>query len=139
MTYHSAIDYPSGSEKHDRSLIKPFARPKAPPARPRTDWLASPLAPPPSKAELRWLDGLRDPAALQGLGRPWWQMMLPALRMAFATWRQRSRMRHDLAQIDAHTLRDAGISPGAAAFEAAQPFWATPISLRDIDAERPTT
>ncbi|MFN4276923.1 MAG: DUF1127 domain-containing protein [Ferrovibrio sp.] len=135
MTYHSAIDYPSGSEKHDRSLITPFARAKVAPSRP--DWLASPLAPPPSKAELRWLDGLRDPAALQGLGLPWWRMALPALRTAFATWRQRSRMRHDLAQVDAHTLRDAGISPGAAAFEAAQPFWASPIQLRDIDAERP--
>lgn len=134
MTYHSAIDYPSGSEKHDRSLIRPFARAKTTPSRP--DWLASPLAPAPSKAELRWLDGLRDPTALQGLDRPWWQLVLPALRTAFATWRQRSRMRHELAQIDAHTLRDAGISPGTAAFEAAQPFWVQPISLRDLDSDR---
>lgn len=134
MTYHSAIDYPSDLEKHDRSLIKPFARLSAqPPQKP--DWLASPFAPAPSKAELRWLDGLRDPAALQDLDQPWWRLALPALQSLIATWRQRSRMRQALAQIDSHTLRDAGISPGAAAFEAAQPFWAEPIMLRDIDAD----
>ncbi|WP_300299636.1 DUF1127 domain-containing protein [Ferrovibrio sp.] len=136
MTYHSAIDYPSGSEKHDRSFISPFARTLAPARRVQPDWLASPLVPAPGKAELRWLSGLRDPAVFNGLDRPWWQLVLPALSGLIATWRQRSRARQQLARIDAYTLRDAGISPGAALFEASQPFWVAPTPLRDIDDDR---
>lgn len=41
----------------------------------------------------------------------------------FATWRERIAMRRHLATLDARSLRDAGISPAAAAYEAGQPFW----------------
>lgn len=47
-----------------------------------------------------------------------------------ALWRTRSRMRAALAQVDARSLRDAGITPSQAAFEANQPFWRKPGSLR---------
>lgn len=47
-----------------------------------------------------------------------------------ALWRARSRMREALAQVDARSLRDAGIAPSQAAFEANQPFWRRPGSLR---------
>ncbi|PJI43928.1 MAG: hypothetical protein CTR53_02290 [Ferrovibrio sp.] len=56
---------------------------------------------------------------------------------AFATWRQRSRQRLELMSVDPRSLRDAGISPGAAAFEAAQPFWQPSISLRDYPDDKP--
>lgn len=46
-------------------------------------------------------------------------------------WRQRMIMRRSLGLIDARSLRDAGIDPGLADYEAAQPFWRRPISLRD--------
>lgn len=47
-----------------------------------------------------------------------------------ALWRQRITMRRHLAQLDARTLRDAGISPAAAAFESGKPFWREMGSLR---------
>lgn len=47
-----------------------------------------------------------------------------------ALWRARSRLRGALAQVDARSLRDAGITPSQAAFEANQPFWRKPGSLR---------
>jgi len=51
----------------------------------------------------------------------------PSLRqqLAFtlALWRQRREMRRALAQMDARSLRDAGISPAAAAYESGKPFW----------------
>ena len=40
-----------------------------------------------------------------------------------AVWRQRTDMRRHLAQMDARSLRDAGISPAAAAYESGKPFW----------------
>ncbi len=40
-----------------------------------------------------------------------------------ALWQQRRVMRRDLARMDARSLRDAGISPAAAAFECGKPFW----------------
>lgn len=42
---------------------------------------------------------------------------------AWAVWRQRAEMRRALALMDARSLRDAGISPAAAAFESGKPFW----------------
>ncbi|MBN9085936.1 MAG: DUF1127 domain-containing protein [Reyranella sp.] len=38
-------------------------------------------------------------------------------------WRQRRDMRRCLAQMDARSLRDAGISPAAAAYESGKAFW----------------
>ncbi len=46
-------------------------------------------------------------------------------RVAFmlALWRQRTEMRHRLAEMDARSLREIGISPAAAAYESGKPFW----------------
>jgi uncharacterized protein YjiS (DUF1127 family) len=40
-----------------------------------------------------------------------------------ALWLARRRQRRDLAELDAHLLKDIGVSPGEAAREAAKPFW----------------
>jgi uncharacterized protein YjiS (DUF1127 family) len=55
-----------------------------------------------------------------------------AQRIAFtlALWRQRTEMRRSLAQMDARSLRDAGISPAAAAYESGKPFWQQMGGLR---------
>lgn len=46
-------------------------------------------------------------------------------RIAFtlALWRQRTDIRRRLAELDARSLRDIGISPAAAAYESGKPFW----------------
>jgi uncharacterized protein YjiS (DUF1127 family) len=46
-------------------------------------------------------------------------------RMAAALklWRERSSARRYLAAMDARSLRDAGISPAAAAYESGKSFW----------------
>jgi len=53
-------------------------------------------------------------------------------RIAFtlALWRQRTEMRRSLAQMDARSLRDAGISTAAAAYESGKPFWQKMGDLR---------
>lgn len=122
-------------KKHDRSDALQHAR-RLQPTGERPAWLGSRGVAAPTKAELGWLEGVSDPAVFDGLDRPWWQLALPALATAFATWRQRARMRQALMQVDARSLRDAGISPGAAAFEAAQPFWQAPITLRDYPDDK---
>ncbi len=47
------------------------------------------------------------------------------------TWLERVRARRALAQIDARSLREAGISPGLAEYEANRPFWQPLRDLRD--------
>ncbi len=51
----------------------------------------------------------------------------PSLRRRLATtlkiWRDRVSMRRQLAAMDARSLRDAGISPAAAAYESGKTFW----------------
>jgi uncharacterized protein YjiS (DUF1127 family) len=58
----------------------------------------------------------------------------PTLRqraaLTFVLWRQRVDMRRRLAEMDARSLRDAGISPAAAAYESGKPFWARMGPLR---------
>jgi uncharacterized protein YjiS (DUF1127 family) len=122
-------------KKHDRSDAVQHAR-RLQPTGERPAWLGARRITAPSKAELGWLDGISTPAVFDGLERPWWQQVLPAFTSAFATWRQRARMRNELTQIDARSLREAGISPGAAAFEASQPFWQSPTSLRDYPSDK---
>lgn len=51
-------------------------------------------------------------------------------RTMFTVWRQRVRTRRFLAQVDARSLSEAGISPAAAAFEAGRPFWRAMRGLR---------
>lgn len=45
------------------------------------------------------------------------------LALTVAVWRERTAARRCLAQMDARSLRDAGISPAAAAYESGKPFW----------------
>ena len=45
-------------------------------------------------------------------------------------WRERARTRTALAEVDERSLRDAGIAPAQAEFEANRPFWHRPGSLR---------
>lgn len=52
------------------------------------------------------------------------------LAVTIAVWRERTVARRCLAQMDARSLRDAGISPAAAAFEAGRPFWQRMGGLR---------
>lgn len=122
-------------KKHDRSDAVQHAR-RLQPTGERPAWLGARSVVAPTKAELRWLDGISTPAVFDGLSQPWWQQVLPAVRTAFTTWRQRARMRTDLSQVDARSLSDAGISPGAAAFEVSQSFWQAPISLRDYPGDK---
>lgn len=55
---------------------------------------------------------------------------LSRLAGALGVWRQRARARQALAAVDIRTLKDAGIDPVAAQFEAAQPFWIAERRLR---------
>jgi uncharacterized protein YjiS (DUF1127 family) len=58
----------------------------------------------------------------------------PSLRhrlvMTFTLWRQRIAARRNLAAMDARSLRDAGISPAAAAYESGKAFWQASGPLR---------
>jgi uncharacterized protein YjiS (DUF1127 family) len=45
------------------------------------------------------------------------------LAMTFKLWRERTAARRNLAAMDARSLRDAGISPAAAAYESGKSFW----------------
>jgi len=47
------------------------------------------------------------------------------------TWLERIRARRALARIDARSLREAGISPALAEYEANRPFWQPLSDLRD--------
>lgn len=52
------------------------------------------------------------------------------IALTLAVWRERTAVRRCLAQMDARSLRDAGISPAAAAYESGKPFWQTLGGLR---------
>jgi uncharacterized protein YjiS (DUF1127 family) len=45
------------------------------------------------------------------------------LAMTLKIWRDRVSARRHLAAMDARSLRDAGISPAAAAYESGKTFW----------------
>ena len=45
------------------------------------------------------------------------------LAATFRVWRDRKAARRYLAAMDARSLRDAGISPAAAAYESGKSFW----------------
>ncbi|TAJ84350.1 MAG: DUF1127 domain-containing protein [Reyranella sp.] len=40
-----------------------------------------------------------------------------------STWRRRAKERRELANLDARTARDLGISPTEIQFEVNKPFW----------------
>ncbi|OFW97010.1 MAG: hypothetical protein A3D94_20720 [Alphaproteobacteria bacterium RIFCSPHIGHO2_12_FULL_66_14] len=46
-----------------------------------------------------------------------------AVGQLFATWRRRTKERHQLADLDPRTIRDIGLSPSEIQFEANKPFW----------------
>ncbi len=46
-----------------------------------------------------------------------------AFSQIFATWRQRAQQRRELAQLDARSIRDLGLSTADVQFEANKPFW----------------
>lgn len=125
------------TKRHDRSFIaRPLARPLLPTGE-QPGWLKARPRAEDYPAEPNWLiDGNHLPA-LAGLDQPWWRMLPDSLSTLFATWRTRARQRRELAQIDARSLREAGIDPGIADFEAAQPFWRKPMTLRDLPTDRP--
>jgi uncharacterized protein YjiS (DUF1127 family) len=52
------------------------------------------------------------------------------LAMTLAIWRERIATRRTLAAMDARSLRDAGISPAAAAYESGKAFWQASGPLR---------
>ena len=52
------------------------------------------------------------------------------LAMTLKIWRDRTAARRNLAAMDARSLRDAGISPAAAAYESGKSFWQTFGPLR---------
>ena len=52
------------------------------------------------------------------------------LAMTLKIWRERITARRNLAAMDARSLRDAGISPAAAAYESGKSFWEPFGSLR---------
>jgi uncharacterized protein YjiS (DUF1127 family) len=72
---------------------------------------------------LRDLNLFVTPAASR---RTLWQRSV----LTWVIWRQRTATRRFLAQIDARSLSEAGISPAAAAYEAGQPFWRPMGGLR---------
>ena len=53
------------------------------------------------------------------------------LRALLRIWLERIRARRALARIDERTLREAGISPVLAEYEASRPFWQPLRDLRD--------
>jgi uncharacterized protein YjiS (DUF1127 family) len=46
-----------------------------------------------------------------------------ALGQLLASWRRRSRERHELAQLDRRAINDLGLTVGEVQFEASKPFW----------------
>lgn len=52
-------------------------------------------------------------------------------------WHGRMTARRTLATIDERSLRDAGIDPGCAGYETAQPFWRPLLPLRDPPVAAP--
>lgn len=126
----------TATKKYDRSFN---ARPLAVPLRPTGEqphWLKRRAVAEDYPTEPNWLVAGTHLPVFDGLDRAWWQMLPKAAASLFATWQARARMRRELAQVDARSLRDAGIDPGAADFEAAQPFWRQPTTLRDLPADR---
>ena len=53
------------------------------------------------------------------------------VRALVRSWLERIRARRALAHIDERTLREAGISPVLAEYEANRPFWQPLRDLRD--------
>jgi uncharacterized protein YjiS (DUF1127 family) len=68
-------------------------------------------------------DRLSAPADLYVTAATPGRGLLQRLALSWAVWQERTTMRRCLAKMDARSLRDAGISPAAAAYESGKPFW----------------
>ena len=55
----------------------------------------------------------------------------PGLGALVRVWLERIRARRELARVDERSLRELGISPGLARYEASRPFWRALRNLRD--------
>jgi uncharacterized protein YjiS (DUF1127 family) len=72
-------------------------------------------------------DLFATPAAAAKAARP---SLRQRIEVTLAVWRERTTARRSLARMDARSLRDAGISPAAAAYESGKPFWRAIGTLR---------
>lgn len=68
-------------------------------------------------------DRLSGPTDLYATAATPKRSLLQRVALTWAVWRERTAIRRCLAQMDARSLRDAGISPAAAAYESGKPFW----------------
>lgn len=55
---------------------------------------------------------------------PSWQALVAETFQRITTWSETARQRRALGALEPHLLRDIGVTPQAAANEAARPFWA---------------
>ena len=62
--------------------------------------------------------------------RPIWRQVLQAAAHVVRRWRENAKARRELARLDSRSLREIGISPELADFEASRPFWHAPRDLR---------
>jgi uncharacterized protein YjiS (DUF1127 family) len=69
-------------------------------------------------------------AAVEAPHAPW-RLMLGAMVATLRDWRRRSIERSELARLDARTLRDIGVDPGAVEYEVRQSFWRPRRDWRD--------
>ena len=60
-----------------------------------------------------------------------WSLILGLIVATLREWRRRRVGRHELASLDARTLRDIGIDPGVVDYEMYQWFWRPPRDWRD--------
>ena len=60
-----------------------------------------------------------------------WRVILGSIVATLREWRRRRVGRHELASLDARTLRDIGIDPGVVEYEMYQWFWRPPRDWRD--------
>ena len=60
-----------------------------------------------------------------------WRVILGSIVATLREWRRRRVGRRELARLDARTLRDIGIDPGAVNYEMYQWFWRSPRDWRD--------
>lgn len=67
------------------------------------------------------MPGIANVSAMRPL--PPLSRMALAIAMAVVTWEQRRQTRVAISHLDAHLLRDIGLTPDQAAGEARKPFW----------------
>ena len=61
---------------------------------------------------------------------PAWRIALRSAAATLRRWRANREARRGLAELDARSVRDIGISPEMAEYEASRPFWRNVRDLR---------